>query len=261
MSVSVIKIGGSTHGSRDTLIDDIVALQKQGESLVIVHGGGKIVTEWLRRQNIPTKFTRGERVTDLSTLEVATAVLAGLVNKEITAMINLKGGRAVGISGSDGSLMESRMKDREMGYVGESVKVNPAVLETLLGAGFIPVVSPISLYTEARKDEDPPIININGDPFAGDLAVALKASRLIYLTDVAGVTNESGNVISRLTPKQAEVLIESGVIAGGMIPKVNACLRALKIGAIARIIDGKQSHALLDAFESQVGGTTIVDSQ
>ncbi len=255
--ITVIKIGGSTFGNRDTTIEDIVTLQQQGKSLVIVHGGGNIVTDWLKRLRVETKFVHGERVTDLPTLEVATAVLAGLSNKEITGAINVNGGRAVGISGVDGALMESQAKNREMGYVGEVVKVNPAVLETLLQAGFIPVISPISLYSIDKPGDAPAIINVNADPAAGDLAVALGAERLVFLTDVAGITDASGKVLPRVSGDEAESLIASGVISGGMIPKINACLRALKAGSITRIIDGRKPHALLKEFDGQDGGTTI----
>ncbi len=255
--ITVIKIGGSTFGNRDTTIEDIVALQKKGEAMVVVHGGGSTVTDWLKRQGVGTKFVRGERVTDLPALEVATAVLAGISNKEITAAINVKGGRAVGISGVDGSLMESRAKDKEMGYVGAVEKINTDILELLLGVGFIPIVSPISLYSIDRPAGAPAMINVNGDPAAGDLAEALGAKRLIFLTDVAGITDASGTVLSRVSAGEVEELIASGVVSGGMIPKINACLKALKIGSIARIIDGRIPHALLKEFDGQDGGTTI----
>jgi acetylglutamate kinase len=255
--ITVIKIGGSTFGNRDTTIEDIVALQKKGKSMVVVHGGGSTVTDWLKRLGVETKFVRGERVTDLPTLEVATAVLAGLSNKEITGAINVNGGKAVGISGVDGALMESRAKSKEMGYVGEVVKVNPAVLETLLKAGFIPVVSPISLYSVDKPAGAPTIINVNGDPAAGDLAAALGAERLVFLTDVAGITDASGKVLPRISAGEAESMMASGVISGGMIPKINACLKALNTGTITRIIDGRKPHALLKEFDGQDGGTTI----
>jgi acetylglutamate kinase len=256
-NITVIKIGGSTLGSGDTTVEDIVALQKKGLPLVVVHGGGKEVTDWLKRQGATTRFVRGERVTDLPALEVATAVLAGLVNKEIAAAINLRGGRACGISGSDGALIQSAVKDREMGYVGAVVKVNPAVLEALLAAGFVPVVSPISLYAVGRSEGAPPLVNVNGDPIAGEIAAALQAARLVFLTDVAGIGDKSGKVISRLSGDEAEALIASGVIAGGMIPKVNACLRAAGAGTKARIIDGRPPHALLKEMETGEGGTTL----
>jgi len=255
--ITVIKIGGSTFGSGDTTLEDIVSLQKRGESLVVVHGGGSTVTKWLKRQGIATSFVRGERVTDKPTLEVAAAVLAGLSNKEITAAINIKGGQAAGISGVDGAIIESRVKDPDMGYVGAVVKVNTALLETLIKDNYIPVVSPISLYSVDRSGEAPAIINVNGDPVAGDIAAALKAARLIFLTDVDGIADTSGKVLSCLSASETEQLMASGVISGGMIPKVNACLKALKSGTKARIIDGRKPHALIKEIEGADGGTEI----
>ncbi len=255
--IIVVKIGGSIFDNRDTTIEDLVSLQKQGESLVVVHGGASVVTEWLMRLGVSTRFVQGERVTDAPTLDVVTAVLAGLVNKELVAAINRRGGQAVGISGVDGALIQSRMKDREMGYVGTVVKVNPAPLEALLKANFIPVVAPLSLYSVDKPDDDPPIINVNGDPVTGEIAAALGAERLIFLTDVAGVCDESGRVMPRLSVGEAEALMASGVASGGMIPKISACLRALTGNSITSIIDGRQSHALIKEMESQGGGTTI----
>jgi acetylglutamate kinase len=255
--IIVIKIGGSTFGSGDTTIEDIIALQKQGISLVVVHGGGNTVTEWLKKLNIKTQFVRGERVTDLPSLEVAAAILAGLVNKELTSAINSRGGKAVGISGVDGLLIESKIKDKDMGYVGSVEKVNPAVLEALLNAGFVPIVSPISLYSKDRNSGAPALINVNGDPVAGEIAVALKAKRLIYLTDVDGIKDNSGRVIANITKAEAESMVYSGVISGGMIPKINACLRALGAGAVTRIVNGKKPQALLEEIQSGLGGTTI----
>jgi acetylglutamate kinase len=257
-NVTVIKIGGSTFGSGDTTVEDIVTLQQNGHPLVVVHGGGNAVTEWLKRQGAATRFVRGERVTDLPALQVATAVLAGLANKEITAAINLRGGRACGISGVDGALIEGAVKDRAMGYVGAVVRVNIAILETLLKGGFIPVISPISLYAVDRPDGAPLLLNINGDTIAGEIAAVMKAVRLIFLTDVAGIAGNSGKVYSSLPESEVASLIASGVISGGMIPKVNAGLKAVKAGAVARIIDGRQPHALLKEIEAGDGGTTIV---
>jgi len=257
--ITVIKIGGSTFGSGDTTIEDIVALQKKGAALIVVHGGGSAVTEWMKKQGGATKFVRGERFTDLPTLQVATAVLSGLVNKEITAAINLKGGRAVGISGVDGALIESRVKDKEMGWVGAVEKVNTGLLEVLLAAGFVPVVAPISLLSIDRTEDAPGIINVNGDPVAGEIAAAVGAKRLVFLTDVAGVSYKAGRLISRLSAAQAEAMMAAGEISGGMIPKVNACLRALTAGATARIIDGRTRHALARDVEGGGEGTTIVE--
>jgi acetylglutamate kinase len=255
--ITVIKIGGKALNNGDTTIEDIITLQKRGESLVIVHGGGGTVTEWLKKQGVDTRFVRGERVTDLPALEVATAVLTGLVNTEIVADINCHGGKAVGISGVDGGLIESRQKSVEMGYVGTVEKVNPGVLRALLTAGFIPVVSSISLYSVDRPDDASRIINVNGDPVAGELAVAVDAARLIFLTDTSGVRDEKGMVIPRLSATDAESLVASGVISGGMIPKINACLRALTGNTITRIINGGSRHALLQEFEGEAGGTTL----
>ncbi len=255
--IAVIKIGGSTFGSRDTTIEDIVSLQKRGQALIVVHGGGSMVTDWMQRQGVETRFVRGERVTDRPALEVATAVLAGLANKEIAAEINIRGGRAVGISGSDGALVESKGKNQEMGYVGTVTKVNPKLLEALIEAGFIPVVSPISLYAAERPDDAPAVINVNADHIAGEIAMATNAARLIFLTDVEGIQDSSGKPVARLSTAEAEAGIVSGMITGGMIPKINACLKALNTGAVTRIIDGRQPHALVKEFEKKAGGTTI----
>jgi len=253
----VVKIGGSTLGSHDTTIADIVSLQKGGQSVVVVHGGGKLITEWIDKHGLSSRFIRGERVTDAATLAVVTAVLAGLVNKEIVAAISCLGGQRVGINDVDGALIQAKMKDRETGYTGVVVKVNPAPLEALLAAGFMPVVAPLSLHSCERPEGEPQIINVNGDPVAGDIAAALGAEKLIFLTDVAGVCDESGQVISRLSAGDARALVASGVASGGMIPKINACLRALNSASIARIIDGRQPHALIKELEGQAGGTTL----
>jgi acetylglutamate kinase len=255
--IIVIKIGGSTFGSADTTLEDIVALQKKGVPLVVVHGGGNTITDWLKKQNINTKFVRGERVTDKPSLDVVSAVLNGLVNKELVSAINTKGGQAVGISGVDGLLIQSKVKDREMGYVGAVEKVNPAVLEALLKTGMVPLVSPVSLLSVDRAADDPNIINVNGDPIAGEIAVSLKAKKLIYLTDVDGIKDGSGQTIAKIAKAEAEGMVTSGVISGGMIPKINACLRALSAGTVSRIINGKNPHALLEEITNQRGGTTI----
>ena len=253
----VVKIGGVALGSSDTTIEDLVCLQKQGKSLVVVHGGGKQLTEWLSRQGVSTRFVRGQRVTDEETLEVAAAVLAGLTNKEIVAALNNRGGRAVGLSGVDGALLQSRIEDIALGYVGEVVKVDTAILETLLAAGYIPVISPVGLYSVDKPDEAPPILNINADSVAGEVAVAMGAASLIFLTDVAGICDRSGKLLPRLSSSEAEALLASGVASGGMIPKVQAGLRALATTPAARIIDGRPPHALLREVEGHGGGTTI----
>jgi acetylglutamate kinase len=254
--VIVVKIGGATLGNHDTTIKDIVSLQRQGKSLVIVHGGGKIITDWLEKRGISTRFVNGERVTDEATLEVVVSVLAGLVNKEIVADINSWGGSAVGISGVDGGLIQGRIKDKKLGYIGEVVKVNLAPLETLLKAGYIPIVAPVSLNA-GKPAKALNVLNINADAVAGEVAAAIGAERLIILTDVVGVCDQSGNLLPRLSSDEAEALLASGVASGGMIPKIKACLRALSGTLVTRIIDGRQPHALLNEIEGKGGGTTI----
>ena len=253
----MVKIGGATLGSQDTIIEDIIYLQKAGWQLVMVHGGGKEINQWLSKLGISPQFVSGERVTDEVTLEVVTAVLAGLVNKEIVAKINNLGGRAVGLSGVDGALIRGRIKDKEMGYVGETVKLDVELLGVLVGSGYIPVVSPLSLYAFDRPEEAPQILNINGDPLAGEIAAAIGAEKLIFLTDVAGIYDESGKLLKQLSPAEAENLITKGVVSGGMIPKLNASLKALANTLTTHIIDGSKPHALLDEIETGGSGTTI----
>jgi acetylglutamate kinase len=255
--VVVVKIGGSTLGSHDTTIEDIVELQRQGKPLVVVHGGGKLITDWLTKQGVTSHFVQGERVTDQPTLEVVTAVLAGLVNKDIVATINSRGGRAVGISGVDGALIEGKIGDKEKGYVGVVVKVNTGILESLMAAGFVPIIAPVGLNAYDRPTDAPPTLNFNADVVAGEIAAAISAERLIFLTDVAGILDQSGKLLPRLSPHEAEALMASGVASGGMIPKIRACLRALSAAATTCIIDGRQPHALLQAIQKRSGGTVI----
>jgi acetylglutamate kinase len=257
-NVILVKIGGSTLGSHDTTIDDIVALQKQGRHVVVVHGGGKVITDWLAKQGIATKFVQGERVTDKPTLEVATAVLAGLVNKDIVVDIERRGGRAVGIRGVDGNLIEGRIGDINKGYVGTTVKVNTTVLEALLGAGCVPVVAPIGINLHDRPADAPLTLNFNADIAAGEIAAAIRAESLVFLTDVPGINDRSGKLLPRLSAREAEDLIASGTASGGMIPKIRACITATQGGSNACIIDGRQPHALIEEVGGKGGGTVIV---
>jgi acetylglutamate kinase len=256
----VVKLGGATLGSHDTTIEDIVSLQQQGRSVVVVHGGGKLITSWLEKRGIKTSFINGERVTDEQTLEVVVSVLVGVVNKELVADINARGGMAIGISGVDGAFIKGRLKSKELGYVGEVAKIDPAPLETLLGAGYIPVVAPVAIAEKAEKS--PRVLNINADIVAGEIAAAINAEKLVFLTDVAGVSDHSGNLLPELSPGEAEALMAEGTVSGGMIPKVKACLTALS-GASSGcvIVDGRQSHALLDDINGQGGGTIIGKSK
>jgi acetylglutamate kinase len=255
--VTVVKIGGVALGSNDTTLEDIAYLEKQGMLLVVVHGGGKLTTEWLKKHGIETRFVRGERVTDGPSLEVATAVLAGLVNKQVAAGINLAGGKAIGISGVDGGLLQCRIQNPELGYVGQVARVNSNLLQAILGAGYVPVIAPIGLYLEGRLEGAPLLVNINADLAAGELAAAIGAERLIFLTDVAGVCDQSGKLLTQLSVPQAEELVASGVASGGMIPKIKACLRAVNTSYSTCIIDGREPHALRHQLKGRSSGTTI----
>jgi len=258
--VIVVKIGGSTLGNHDTTLEDLVELQKRGKSLVVVHGGAKVSTEWLSRLDIPTSFLGGLRVTDAETMKVVTATLGGLVNKELVVAIQALGGKAVGLSGCDGNLLWASIKSPEMGYVGEIVAVDPTPLKLLLKAGYMPVVAPVSFGSvEARVT----LLNINGDTAAGEIAAALAAEKLIFLTDVDGIRDASKQMVRKLSLAGARDMLASGVAYGGMIPKIEASLRALTTAKVARIIDGRAAHALRDDVSTRprkpnLGGTTIV---
>jgi acetylglutamate kinase len=261
MKATVVKIGGSTLGNHDTTLQDLVRLQKQGMPLVVVHGGGQEVSRWLAKLGISTSFVNGLRVTDLETLKVVAAVLGGLVNKELVADIQALGGRAIGLSGADGHLLWATPKNSELGYTGEVVSVDPEPLELLMQAGYMLVVAPISIGLAEGKETT--LLNVNGDAAAGEIAAALGAERLIFLTDVDGIHNQSGRVVAKLTVSEAESMLSSGTASGGMIPKVEASIKALaRVGAV-RVVDGRIPHALLNVIagetnQSQLGGTAIV---
>lgn len=255
--ILVVKIGGSTLGSDDTTVEDLAHLQKQGRSVVVVHGGGKIITDWLKKQGIKTNSIDGERVTDDASLEVVTAVLAGLVNKQIVGEINRRGGRAVGISGADGTFIKSTVKNKELGHVGVVEKVDLNLVTSLLEAGYIPVIATVGLNS---ANEGPCLLNINADLVAGEIAAAIGAERIIFLTDVPGVIDGWGKLKSTMSIAEAQAYIHTGLVSGGMIPKLHACLKALSCGEVARIIDGRVPHALLKELEEATGGTTIRDN-
>lgn len=252
----VVKIGGSTLGSHDTTIQDLVYLQKTGLKTVVVHGGGKTITEWLSKQKTPTSFVRGLRVTDAQSLEVVAAVLAGLINKQLVASIYALGGKAAGLSGVDGALIEARKSDPALGYVGEIARLNLELLDAIMGSGLIPVIAPlgISLGDEPGKAT---LLNLNADTVAGELAAALGAEKLVFLTDVGGVQNRSGKVVSCLLPEEAATLMATGVIASGMVPKVQSCLKVLSSGLSAYIVDGREPRALAAVLEGRETGTRI----
>jgi acetylglutamate kinase len=258
--VIVVKIGGSTLGNHDTTLEDLVDLQKRGKSLVVVHGGAKVSSEWLARLGIPTSFVNGLRITDAETMKVVAAALGGLVNKELVVAIQALGGKAVGLSGCDGNLLLASIKSPEMGYVGEIVAVDPTPLKLLLKAGYMPVVAPVSFGSVEGRIM---LLNANGDTAAGEIAAALAAEKLIFLTDVDGIHDGSKQVVHKLNLAEAKDMLVSGTASGGMIPKIEASIRTLTATRVVRIIDGRAAHALRDdvsrrARKSKSGGTTIV---
>jgi len=254
--IVVAKIGGSTLGSHDTALADVVELQGRGLHPVVVHGGGALITEWLARHNVPTRFEGGLRVTDESSLDIVVAVLAGVVNKEIVASLSALGGRAIGLSGADAGILRARTIDEKLGFVGEITGVDSRQLLLLLDDGLIPVIAPIALEWQGEKPTAQ-LLNINADTAAGAIAAVLQARWLVLLTDVAGVRSVDGEVAPQLSAVDAERFIESGVIEGGMIPKVRSCLTANAAGCESVIVDGREEHALLRTIEGQMTGTTI----
>ena len=255
MSQAVVKIGGGALGAADTLFSDLAELQKKGAEIIVVHGGGNVVSEWQRRHGVEARFVRGLRVTDGPALEVATAVLAGLVNKDLVASIAGCGGRAVGLSGVDGGIIQAEVRDSELGYVGRVAGVDITPLEALVKSGCLPVLSPIASQRRNGSSDWKGYLNVNADTVAGELASAIGASNLIFLTDVEGILDENKNCAASLTRDEAMKMIESGVINSGMIPKVEACLKAAESGVRAVITDGRRAGALLEAVEGRGVGT------
>jgi acetylglutamate kinase len=251
----VVKLGGSTLGAHDTSLADVALLQRLGVRVVVVHGGGAAISDWLKRIGLEARFVRGLRVTDTPTLEVACMVLAGKVNKELVSQLLALGAPAVGLSGADGGLLRARLRDPELGFVGEVTAVHAAPLRALLDAGFLPVVAPLAVSDEGQ------LLNVNADTAAGDVARGLAAERVVFLTDVPGVVGGDGRMLPRLTPSDVQALIASGVIHGGMIPKVEACLHALRGVRAAQIADGRAAHGLLRALLAADGGGTSITAE
>ncbi|MBC7140566.1 MAG: acetylglutamate kinase [Rhodobacteraceae bacterium] len=256
-SVVVVKFGGNAMGDEDAMAEfarDIVLMRQVGVNPVVVHGGGPMINDLLSRLGIKSEFVRGKRVTDKATVEVVEMVLTGLVNKRIVQAIMDEGGRAVGLSGKDDDMMVCVADDPELGFVGKPVEMNVQVLRDLFAAGIIPVVAPVATGMEANET-----FNVNGDTAAGAIAAALKADRLLLLTDVSGVKNEAGEVVTQLTPAEVRGMIAKGTISGGMIPKVETALAAVEGGVRATVIlDGRQPNAcLLELFTDHGAGSII----
>lgn len=260
----VIKYGGAAMKDgklKDKVVRDIVFLSCVGLRPVVVHGGGPEINTWLGKLNIDPQFKDGLRVTDAPTMDVVEMVLVGRVNKELVALINYAGGQAVGLCGKDGNLIQARPQGREgIGFVGEVASVNPALIESLVESGYVPIVSSVA------ADEKGQAYNINADTVAGEIAAALNAEKLILLTDTPGILKDYKDpetLIYKLDIQQARQLIEDGIVAGGMIPKVNCCVRSLAQGVgAAHIIDGRIPHALLLEIFTDTGiGSMIVASE
>ncbi|MBC00293.1 MAG: acetylglutamate kinase [Rhodobacteraceae bacterium] len=267
--VVVVKYGGHAMGDAElghAFARDITLLRLAGVLPVVVHGGGPQIGSMLERLGIKSEFRNGLRVTDKATVEVVEMVLAGAINKEVVHLINSEGGKAIGLCGKDGNLvtaqkLQRRVRDPnsaieqviDLGFVGEPTEVNPTVLKLVMKEELIPVVAPVA------PGRDGETYNINADTFAGAIAGALDAKRLLFLTDVPGVLDGDGNLIKELSVAQARALIEDGTISGGMIPKVETCIEAIERGVEGVVIlNGKVPHAvLLELFTDQGAGTLL----
>ena len=251
----VIKLGGSTLEHQRGVLQDIIWLRSLGANPVLVHGGGPYINAWLEKLNVPAQFENGLRVTDARTLDVVRMVLLGQVNQGLVLMATEMGGKAIGLSGTDGSMVQAKFISERLGFVGEIETVDPTLPQTLLEQGYIPVIAPLG------QGPDGTCLNINADLVAAQLAGALNAEKLIFLSNVVGICRQDGSLISELTGAEAKQLIADGVINGGMIPKVTACLDALATVSRVHIVDGGEPHVLLrELFTDQGAGTMIVRS-
>jgi acetylglutamate kinase len=251
--LTVVKIGGSTLGNHDTAMEDLAALQAEGRRLVVVHGGGSAATEWLKVRGVASEFVDGLRVTGPDAIDVVTAVFAGLVNKQLVAGLQALGARAIGLSGVDGGLLCTRQADARLGFVGEVAHVERGPIDALLGAGYMPVIASIGYWGERPGQ----LMNVNADTVAGEVAGALAAEDLVFLTDVAHVRGAEGEALTELRAGEVDGLIESGVASGGMIPKLRAGVTAAKAGTRCCIVDGRQARALRTALDGSPSGTRI----
>lgn len=257
----VIKFGGKTseEGSKRAIAEDIALMRYVGIKPVIVHGGGKAISRMMQRLGTKPEFVEGNRVTDESTMEIVEMVLAGKINKEIVALINRCGGKAVGLEGKDGELiLARRTPEKKLGLVGEVKKVNPKLLEVLEKEGFIPIIAPVG--TDTTEGET---LNINADTVAVEVAGALKAEKLIFLTDVEGLLEEPSkpeSLIPTVSLRQIESMLQEGRIQKGMVAKVKACQKAFEKGVNkVHIISGKIPHSLLlEIFTDRGIGTQIL---
>jgi acetylglutamate kinase len=260
----VIKYGGAAmkDGSlKAKVINDVVFLACVGVRPIVVHGGGPEINTWLEKLEIKPVFKEGLRVTDAATMDVVEMVLAGRVNKELVSLISRAGALAVGLCGKDGNLIQARPVGKEgVGFVGEVTNINTGLIETLVQAGYVPVISSVA------ADEDGQAYNINADTVAGEIAAALQAEKLILLTDTPGIMydfHDASSLIKKLDIQKARELIDQQIVSGGMIPKVNCCVRSLAQGVrAAHILDGRMPHSLLLEILTDEGiGSMIVASE
>ena len=266
-SIIVVKYGGHAMGDEEKERDfarDMVLLEQSGVNPVVVHGGGPQIGAMLAKLGIQSRFSGGLRVTDKATVEIVEMVLAGAINKGIVGAINAQGGRAVGLCGKDGNMVIARKVSRagsgdevepyvDLGYVGEPDKIDMTVLEQILGRDLIPVLAPVAAGADGQT------YNINADTFAGAVAGALKAKRLLFLTDVPGVLDKDKKLIKHLRIDEIHELIADGTITGGMIPKVETCIYAVERGVEGVvIIDGKIPHAVLIELLTDGGAGTLI---
>jgi acetylglutamate kinase len=258
-SVVVVKYGGNAMDDTDLAVqfaEDVVLLQAVGLRVVVVHGGGPQISSMLQRLGKTTEFRDGLRVTDAETVDIARMVLVGKVNRDVVAAINLHGPVAVGVSGEDAGLILASARNPELGFVGDVAAVNPAILERLLAEDLIPVVSTIGSDAEGQS------YNINADTVAGAIAEALGAEKVVYLTDVEGLledVTDPTSLIHRTTAVELQAKIDDGRLAGGMIPKIAACVHAVEHGvASAHILDGRVPHVVLLELFSDAGIGTMI---
>ena len=257
--VVVIKYGGNAminEQLKQQVMEDIVLLWLIGVKVVLVHGGGPEINETMQKLGKEAQFVNGLRVTDRETVDIVQMVLAGKINKTLVNLIQMKGGHAVGLSGIDGGILEAKMKDEALGYVGTVTKVRPQPINDLLEKGYIPVVSTVA------SDRMGNAYNINGDTAAARIAGALNAERLIMMTDIAGILKDKDDpstLIPHITVSEAKELYDSGVISGGMIPKVDCCIDALEHGVDNVVImDGRIPHSILMELLTDEGAGTMV---
>lgn len=257
--ILVVKYGGNAminQTLKEQVMEDIVLLHLIGVKVVLVHGGGPEISEMMNKLGKQPQFVDGLRVTDKETVDIVQMVLAGKINKSLVNYLEMKGGKAMGVSGMDGKLIEAKMKDERLGYVGEITNVNIGCVNDLLEKGYIPVISTVGC------DDQGNVYNINGDTAAARIAGALGAERLIMMTDIAGILKDKDDVstlIPEITISQAKQLFTDGVISGGMIPKVNCCIDAIGHGVKKVIImDGRVPHSILMEILTDEGAGTMV---